>query len=128
VGALDRLYQRYRDRVEFLLIYIREAHPADGWSVQLNPRLRYVKQPATSLQRFQVANSCVADLQISIPCLIDSMDNAAMEAYNALPDRLYLVGRNGRIAFKGRHGPFGFKPSELEAAIETELASLGSER
>ena len=128
MGALDRLYQRYRDRVEFLLIYIQEAHPADGWSVQVNPRLRYVKRPVTIEQRFQVANSCVADLQISMPCLIDSMDNATMVAYNALPDRLYLIGRDGRIAFKGRHGPFGFKPAELEAAIEMELASLGSER
>ena len=114
--------------MEFLLIYIREAHPADGWSMQVNPRLRYVKQPVTSMQRLQVANSCVADLQISIPCLIDSMDNATMEAYNALPDRLYLIGKDGRIAFKGRHGPIGFKPTKLEAAIEAELASLGSDR
>ena len=126
MGALDQLYQRYRDRVEFLLIYIREAHPADGWSAQVNPRLRYVQQPETSMQRFQVANSCVTDLQISMPCLIDSMDDATMQAYNALPDRLYLIGRDGRIAFKGGHGPFGFKPPELEAAIEAELAVLGS--
>lgn len=128
MGALDELYQRYRDRVEFLLVYIQEAHPADGWSIEVNPKLRYVKQPETHLQRFQVANSCVTDLEISIPCLIDSMDNATMEAYNALPDRLYLVGKDGRIAFKGRHGPFGFEPAELETAIERELAALGSER
>ena len=113
--------------MEFLLVYIQEAHPADGWSVEVNPKLRYVKQPDTSMQRFQVANSCVADLQISIPCVIDNMENTTMKAYNALPDRLYLVGKDGRIAFKGRHGPFGFKPAELEAAIETELAAIGSE-
>ena len=113
--------------MEFLLIYIQEAHPADGWSVQVNPKLRYVKQPETREQRFQAANSCVTDLQIAMPCLIDSMDNATMEIYNALPDRFYLVGKDGRIAFKGRHGPFGFKPAELEAAIEIELALLGSE-
>jgi hypothetical protein len=126
VGALDKLYQRYQGRVEFLLIYIREAHPADGWSFEVNPKLRYVKQPETSTQRYQVANSCVADLNISMPTVIDSMDNATMEAYNALPDRFYLIGKDGRIAFKGRHGPFGFKPAELEAAIEAELAGLGS--
>jgi hypothetical protein len=114
--------------VEFLLVYIREAHPADGWSVEVNPRLRYVKQPETSVQRFQVANTCVTELEISFPCLIDRMDNATMEAYNALPDRLYLVGEDGRIAFKGRHGPFGFEPAKLEAAIERELASPGSGR
>ena len=74
-----------------------------------------------------MANSCVADLQITMPCLIDNMDNATMKAYNALPDRFYLIGKDGRIAFKGRHGPFGFKPAELQQAIEAELALLGSQ-
>ena len=121
------MYHRYRDRVQFLLVYIREAHPADGWSAQVNPRLRYVKQPTSSVERFQVANSCVADLEIAMPCLIDSMDDATMTAYNALPDRLYLVDKSGRIAFRGDHGPFGFRPAELEQAIEAELARIGSQ-
>ena len=45
----------------------------------------------------------------------------AAAAYGAWPDRLYLVGRDGRIAFQGGTGPFGFLPEELEAAIEEEL-------
>ncbi|MCH7589259.1 MAG: hypothetical protein IIC78_14675, partial [Chloroflexi bacterium] len=28
---LQDLYDRYGDRVQFLVIYIREAHPTDGW-------------------------------------------------------------------------------------------------
>ncbi len=111
--------------MQFLLVYIREAHPADGWSVQVNPRLRYVEHPTSSVERFQVANSCVNDLEIAMPCLIDDLDDSTMTAYNALPDRLYLVGRDGRIAFKGARGPFGFRPGPLEAAIEEELARLG---
>ena len=59
-----------------------------------------------------------------MPCLIDDMDDSTMTAYNALPDRLYLIGKDGRIAFKGGRGPFGFRPSELETAIEKELAHI----
>ncbi len=114
--------------MQFFLVYIREAHPADGWSVQVNPRLRYIEQPVTSVERFEVANSCVNDLEISMPCLIDSMDDATMKAYNALPDRLYLVGRDGRIAFKGGHGPWGFRAKDLEAAIRKELAKVETGR
>lgn len=110
--------------MEFLLVYIQEAHPADGWSIEVNPKLRYVREPETAVQRFQVANSCVTDLDIQMPCLIDDMQNSTMQAYNALPDRLYLVGKDGRIAWKGRHGPWGFVPEELEAAIEIELAKI----
>ncbi|MFP6837039.1 MAG: deiodinase-like protein [Pseudomonadales bacterium] len=39
-------------------------------------------------------------------------------AYGALPDRLYLVGRGGRIAFQGDPGPWGFNPEKLAEAIQ----------
>lgn len=31
--SLGELYAAYSDRVRFLMIYIREAHPTDGWDV-----------------------------------------------------------------------------------------------
>jgi len=31
---------------------------------------------------------------------------------------LYLIDREGRVAYKSRPGPFGFKPDELKAALE----------
>ena len=30
-GNLEKLYQRYRDRARFFLVYVREANPSDGW-------------------------------------------------------------------------------------------------
>ena len=60
-----------------------------------------------------------------MPALIDGMDDAVNKAYQALPDRLYLVGKNGEIAYAGDRGPFGFKPDELETAIRAELRKIG---
>ena len=57
-----------------------------------------------------------------MPLLVDTIDNRVERAYSGFPDRLYLIGRDGRIAFQGGPGPFGFKPDELERAIEHELA------
>ena len=34
----------------------------------------------------------------------------------------YLISSDGRIAYQGGEGPFGFKPAELEHAIVRELA------
>lgn len=51
------------------------------------------------------------------------MDNSTDRAYAALPDRLYLVSKDGRIAYKSARGPFGFRPDEFEAAIAAYLAS-----
>ena len=51
------------------------------------------------------------------------MEDTAGSAYDAHPDRLYLVGRDGRIAYRGGPGPFGFDPEELAAAIRAEVAT-----
>jgi len=56
-----------------------------------------------------------------MPVLIDGLDDALARAYGAWPDRLSLIRRDGRLAFQGGEGPFGFRAEELEAAIEAEL-------
>ena len=37
--VLNRLYERYRGRAKFLLVYIREAHPeGESWQSTVNER------------------------------------------------------------------------------------------
>jgi hypothetical protein len=68
-----------------------------------------------------VANACSLRLDFTIPTLIDDMADSTDRKYYALPDRLYLVGQDGRIAFRGAPGPFGFVSDELEQAILSHL-------
>ena len=81
----------------------------------------YFPQPKSLDERVSVAQSCALRLDLSIPTLIDDMANSTDQKYYALPDRLYLVGRNGRIAYRGAPGPFGFVAAELEKAIQGYL-------
>ena len=60
---------------------------------------------------------------MNMPIAIDRIDNAVASVYGGWPDRLYLIGGNGRVAFQSGEGPFGFKPDELERAIERELTA-----
>ena len=114
---------RYGDRVHFLAVYIREAHPEDGWILPENRRSGLaVTEPKTDGERQAVASTCAANLRMKMPMVVDGVDNAVASAYGGWPDRLYLVRRDGRIAFQGGDGPFGFKPEELQQAIERELA------
>jgi len=125
LGELEDLYTRYRDRVAFFVVYVREAHPEDGWVLSSNRRDGIaIADPASDGERGEVAAACEAALSISMPMLLDSVDDDVALRYGGWPDRLYLVGRDGRIAFQGGEGPFGFKPEELAAAIEDELARL----
>ena len=118
--------EKYKDVAQFLIVYIKEAHPADGWAMRVNPRLKYIKDPTTIFERFQVANTCVTDLKVSIPCLIDDMENTAARAYKGWPDRLYIVGKDGKIAYQGGPGPAGFEPSDMEVALKAELGRIGA--
>jgi hypothetical protein len=109
--------------VHFLVVYIREAHPEEGWILPENRRSGIaVHEPATDVERRSVASTCVASLKVRMPVAVDGVDNAVASAYGGWPDRLYLIGSDGRIAFQGGEGPFGFKPDELEQAIIRELA------
>ena len=122
MGALHELAARYAGRVDFLVVYIREAHPEEGWVINHNrdQGIR-VADPTTDDARHKVASECALRLQIKMPVVVDAVDDSIASAYGALPDRLYLIGKGGRIAFQGDPGPWGFDPNALEKAIETEL-------
>jgi hypothetical protein len=122
LGALEKLHRQYGDQVAFFVIYIKEAHPEDGWVLGRNRRADVrVIDPSTDELRAELAQTCAIRMRIQMPVLVDRIDNAVSSAYGGWPDRLYLIGRDGRIAFQGGEGPFGFKPPELEEAILAEL-------
>jgi hypothetical protein len=77
-------------------------------------------------ERTAVAGSCVRKLGIKFPALIDGFDNTTERAYTGWPDRIYLIDSNGRVAYKSKPGPFGFKPSELQAALEQQSVNLAT--
>jgi hypothetical protein len=52
------------------------------------------------------------------------MDNAVNQAYAAWPTRLYLVGLDGKVVYRGGVGAFEFKPAALEKEIKKYLAQI----
>ena len=114
---------RYKAQVPFLLIYIREAHATDGRQVAQNLRDGALLASAkTQDEKDNHADVCMRTLDIKFPTLVDKMDNKVELAYAGWPDRLYLIGKDGRVVYKSAPGPAGFIPSQLEAAIKRTLA------
>lgn len=115
---MEKMYARYKERVEFLGIYIREAHPTDGWRLSSNDRVGItIAQPRTIEERVGVAAQCSEALEVSMPLLVDHIDNSVEQTYSAFPDRLYLIDEQGKVAFKSGRGPYGFEPRELERTL-----------
>jgi hypothetical protein len=110
---------RYTGVVPFLLVYVREAHPTDGSLAPENVRQGILLSSAkTQEEKDAHADTCVVKLDIHFPTLVDKMDNKVERDYAAWPDRLYLVGEDGRVIYKSAPGPAGFLPRELDAAIK----------
>ena len=123
---MEALYQRFGAQMVFFIIYIREAHPTDEWLVESNEHDNVLyTQPTTLEERTEVASACTLRLDLTIPMLIDDLDDSTDRQYYALPDRLYLIGRDGHIVYRGLPGPFGFIVAELEKAIEGYLGEGG---
>ena len=104
------------------MVYIREAHAIDGDSPLGGGGMPIVEDPVSLAERNQIAQVCMSQLALDpIPALVDGIDDTVGTAYAGHPDRLYLVGRDGKIAYHGFEGPIGFDPDGLEAAIRHEL-------
>lgn len=87
------------------MIYIREAHPNEA-------RNRFnIGQPQTLDERRRVARDFVDQLKLSLPVLVDTIDDQVNRAYAGWPDRLYVIDAAGKIALKGGPGPGGFTPA-----------------
>lgn len=77
--------------------------------------------PTTLAERCAVADTCATKLALRLPAVIDDLENSTELAYTAWPDRLYVVDRDGRVTYKSRPGPFGFKPVEVEQTLKRLL-------
>ena len=75
------------------------------------------KQPRTLDQRKELAKILVDRLKYRMPLAVDTIDNRTEQAFAAWPERIYILGEGGTILYKGKVGPFGFKPDEAEAAL-----------
>jgi hypothetical protein len=127
LGALETMSERHAGKVAFFIVYIKEAHPEDGWALTYNRRSGIgLQDPQSSDERAEAAASCALRMKTSIPVLIDDIENEVARMYGGWPDRLYLIGNDGRIAFQGGEGPFGFRPEHLDQAIQAELIAAGA--
>jgi len=102
------MYQQYKDIAEFRLIYIREAHAINGTAPHPIAHEKGILNHTNIQDRCATAEMLIRDKCLTIPTLIDSMDNAVSIDYNAHPDRIFVVRTDGRFGAAAEPGPGGF--------------------
>ncbi|KGH45346.1 hypothetical protein IN07_18095 [Modestobacter caceresii] len=102
--ALQRLYDDFGDRVRFLTLYVREAHPGD----------RYV-QPGDMGTKTEQARAYAERDGIRWPVAVDDIDGTLHRQLDDKPDAAYIVGTDGRVLFRSL---WANEHERLRAALE----------
>lgn len=120
--GVEDIRTRFAEKATFLMVYVREAHPSDGWKMESNKRVGVeVAQPKTYAERTAVAGQCHAMLKPTMPLLVDEINDPVGSAYSGPPARMYVIDVDGKVAYKSGRGPFGFKTGEMEQALVMAL-------
>lgn len=121
-AGVEPVIARFKDRANFLFVYVREAHPSNGWCMASNDLAGVrVEQPTDDATRRSVAKACMELLKPSIPVVVDGVDDRVGDLYSAMPARLYVINRQGAVTYQSGRGPFGFKVGEMEQALVMTL-------
>ena len=108
----------------FYVVYIEEAHPTDGWQMPSNLKEHVLVASARTFgERDEAAQVCAVKLGLKIPALVDDMQDSTERAYTGWPDRLYVIDRQGHVAYKSQAGPFGFHPAEVAKVLPSVAGS-----
>ncbi|XP_071093253.1 type I iodothyronine deiodinase-like [Haliotis cracherodii] len=104
------MVDKFSHCVDFLVVYIEEAHPVDGWYFRGN---KYNVQTSTKLEDRATRTNYLKVEQVTCPIVIDDMSDNANKKYSALPERLYVIS-DGVIEYAGGSGPMFYSLQELE--------------
>ncbi len=107
---MEQLHKDFSDIAEFRLVYIREAHAIGSRRPAPYAEEKGIHDANTFGERCALALGLLDDKNLSIPTIVDDMDNSVNEAYSAFPDRIFIVDVDGTIALAGDRGPWGFAP------------------
>ncbi len=113
IGGINELYDRFRgDDIEFLFIYVREAHPGE-----------IIPAHRTGREKTEAARLLRDEEDLHMPIVVDDLRGSIHRKYAQLPNPAFLIDRAGRIAFLSLWS----KPESLGRAIQ-ELQNLQADR
>ena len=85
------------------MVYVREAHPTDGWRMESNDRVGAITaQPKSYEERADVAQKCGQLFNLGFPMLVDTIDDTVgtalqRDARSPLRDRPRKVRSRSRV-------------------------------
>jgi len=107
---LSKLHLKYHTKVNFLFVYILEAHAQDEWPIRSSrdtPKNSPVLFNQTKClgDRCFVANEFKNDFCLEFPIVLDDpLTNSFEKLYAPWPVRIYVVDKDKKLLYKAQPG------------------------
>lgn len=107
IRGMNELYEKYNgDDVQFLFVYVREAHPGE-----VVPAHRSMGEKVAAAEMLR------DNEEVAMPILVDDVRGGIHRKYGSFPNPTYLIDKSGRVAFRC----LWTRPSLVEEALEELL-------
>jgi len=117
---MNTMQNTFASEVDFLGVYISEAHASDEWPLGV----KYVyEQPKELKTRLQIAKEFVDKFKVKLPMLVDTMDNEFDSHFASWPERFYIVKNNQLVLVGEPTTEYGFDRRILFTTLESFLLS-----
>ena len=120
LSTVEKMADRNADKAAFVIVYQKEAHPADGEALEVNVREGFnIAEPTGLGERKSLARQAVERLHIaSETVVVDAWNNASSLRYGSMPNMTFIIDAKG-LLLAGY--PF-MDPAKVQAALETLAA------
>ncbi len=107
VTGFQAVAKEYAEQVNFLVVYTIEAHPKGDpspysgkeWVTPKNEQDGILfRQPTEQSERTKRARECVEREKMTVPVVVDTLENTVWKAYGCAPNCAYVIGTDGKIA------------------------------
>jgi len=125
--SMKELIAHYESAIQFVFVYVLEAHPTDGWNTQSNKEAGVMySQPINMEERAKIAGDWRDAYGFESTIVLDWPDNRINLDYAGSPERLYVLDADGMVTFKSEQGPYYDSHLEDWAAALKQSASAST--
>ena len=104
---MEKMYRTYKYIARFFIVYIEEGRPSN--CSRPAEYAGHITDPRNYGERCMAAGLFISEGNITIPVIIDNMNNSVKDDYNGWPERVLIIGKDGIVAFASHKGQDSFK-------------------
>jgi hypothetical protein len=120
---LAKFHQELNSPIDFLIIYIVEAHASDGLKFN-GPQYSFIANHRNIKDRINAVKIMMEMAKINkesaISVYCDTMDDHTNHLFRGSPERLYVL-HDQKVLYQGGKGPYGYSIPSLEYVLKKSL-------